>query len=133
MPGAQGQLPERSVFCFVNGRTVNCDDFQRYAPDSIERIEVIKGVAAAQRYGVEADGAILVLTKSVPGVSRPTDDPAEGIFYFIDGRTASRSDVDRLPRDAIERIEVLKGVAAVSRFGSEASAGAIRVTTKRTR
>ncbi|MCI0436071.1 MAG: TonB-dependent receptor plug domain-containing protein [Gemmatimonadetes bacterium] len=111
---------DRNVFCFVDGRTASCDDFQRYAPESIERIEVLKGAAAAARYGPDAEGAILVSTKSPPDAPRPAGDPAEPAFYFIDGRTASRVDLERLPRDAIDRIEVLKNVAAVTRYGSAA-------------
>jgi TonB-dependent SusC/RagA subfamily outer membrane receptor len=123
---------ERNIFCFLNGRTASCDDFQRYAPDSIERIEVVKGFAAAERYGPDADGAILVVTKSAPDMPK-LGDSAEDVFYFIDGRTASRADFDRLTRDAIEHIQVLKGGAAAARYGSAAKAGVIRVTTRRGR
>jgi outer membrane receptor protein involved in Fe transport len=52
-------------------------------------------------------------------------------LYFIDGRETSRADVEKLPRDRIESIEVIKGKAAIA-YGAEAR-GVIMVTTKRPR
>jgi outer membrane receptor for ferrienterochelin and colicin len=124
---------EQNIFCFLDGRTASCDDLQRYSPDAIDRIEVLKGALAVQRFGPEADGAILVMTKPSIDPAEPVADPSESIFYFIDGRTASRADFRQLPHDTIERIEIFKNWAAVARYGSEAEAGAIHVTTKRAR
>jgi outer membrane receptor protein involved in Fe transport len=53
-------------------------------------------------------------------------------LYVIDGREVSRADVEKLPRDRIERIEVIKGKAAIA-YGADARGGVIMVTTKRPR
>lgn len=123
-----------NAFCFVDGRTASCDDLMRYAPDAVDRIEILKGATAVERYGLEAmGGAILLSTRPSPDATPVTTTPSENIFYFIDGLTASRGDFARLPPDSIQRIEVLKNSAVIARYGSQAVAGAILVTTKRAR
>lgn len=47
------------------------------------------------------------------------------------GGQASVSRLDDIPPDAIERIEILKGAAAATLFGTEASNGVIQVFTKK--
>ena len=121
-------------FCFIDGHTASCDELWQYSRDAIDRIEILKGVTAVDRYGSEAmDGAILMSTKPSAAATPPVADRYESIFYFIDGRTASRRDVERLGSDSIQSIEVLKGSAAIARYGSDAVAGAILVSTKRIR
>jgi hypothetical protein len=123
---------ERNVYCFVDGRTVSCEEWQRYSRDTIDRILILRGFAAADRFGPDADGAILVTMRST-GAAMPSATRSDLIFYFIDGRTASRADFERLPRDNIHSIEILQSWAAVDRYGPDADAGVFRVTTKRAR
>jgi TonB-dependent starch-binding outer membrane protein SusC len=47
------------------------------------------------------------------------------------GGQASASRLDDIPPDAIERIEILKGAAAATLYGTEASNGVIQIFTKR--
>jgi TonB-dependent starch-binding outer membrane protein SusC len=49
------------------------------------------------------------------------------------GGQASVSRLDDIPPDAIERIEILKGAAAATLYGTEASNGVIQIFTKRGR
>jgi outer membrane receptor protein involved in Fe transport len=124
---------DRNVFCFIDGRTMSCDSLQSQDPATIDRIDVLKGSAAAGRYGPSAEGAIVITSKPSLAADRQAADPSDRIFFFIDGRTASQADFRSLPQETIDQIEVLKNAAAVNRFGSEARAGAILVTTKRSR
>lgn len=128
------QIPpvaDRHVYCFIDGRTMSCDAMQTRDPAEIDRIRVIKGNAAVDLYGALSAGAILVTSK--PTAGRPVTGPADEPFYFIDGRTASRSDLSGLPRDSIAHIEVLMGRTARVHFGSAARAGVVLVTTNRIR
>ena len=126
---SEGEL--RNPFCFVDLRTVSCQDLERYPPEAVDRIEVVEGDAAVRRYGLDAmDGAILVSTSPSADIRRPPAEPAGNVFYFINGRTATRSDLEETSPDDIESIEVLRGAGAVARFGAEASDGVVLVTTK---
>lgn len=128
-----GFLDDRHVFCFVDGHTTSCDGLGTRAPATIDRIEVIKGQTASDRYGPLAAGAVLVTSRPAAAADRPAVNPEELAFFFIDGRTASRSDLRDLPRDAIEYIEVLTGPTALAFFGSAAGAGVVLVRTNRLR
>ena len=119
-------------FCFIDGRTASCADVERYPHDAIDRIEILRNTAAVERYGVEAvNGAMLLTTKPSTTTTRPATEASDTRFYFIDGRTASRRDVERLLPDSIERIEIMRNAAATDRFGPDAVAGVILVTRKR--
>jgi TonB-dependent SusC/RagA subfamily outer membrane receptor len=52
-------------------------------------------------------------------------------LFFIDGVRADDATLDRLDPADIERIEVVKGAAAVALYGASAKGGIIRITTKR--
>jgi TonB-dependent SusC/RagA subfamily outer membrane receptor len=121
-------------FCFIDGHTASCDALWRDSRDLSDRIQILKSTAAIDRYGSEAvDGAILMSTKPSPTATAAASAPSQNIFYFIDGRTAGRDDVERMSSDIIRSIEVLKGPAAIARYGPEASFGAILVSTKQIR
>ena len=56
-------------------------------------------------------------------------DGAEPIVY-IDGERVERSAMEGLGPDQIDRVEVIKGEAAIELFGEEASVGVIQIFTK---
>jgi hypothetical protein len=125
---------QRNPFCFVDLRTVRCQDLEQYPPEAVDRIETVEGAAAVERYGPDAaDGAVLVSTTPSADIRRPPAEPAGNVFYFIDGRTATRSDLEEMPPDRIDGIEVLRGAGAIARFGADASDGVVIVKTKDTR
>ena len=58
-------------------------------------------------------------------------DNAGGLDGGVSSNAAGPSRLDDINPEAIERIEVLKGAAAATLYGSEASAGVIQIFTKR--
>lgn len=52
-------------------------------------------------------------------------------LIIIDGKESSRSKLDNLDPDAIESMNVLKGDAAVKKYGEKAKEGVIEITTKK--
>lgn len=122
-------------FYFIDGRTASRDAFEQLTHDDIDRILILIGPAAVDRYGPDAaGGAMLVTTRreAATAGAESTVDRKERIFYFIDGRTATRAEVEALhPVGRIQRIQILQGPAAITRFGPEAEAGAMLVSTKR--
>lgn len=98
---------------FVDGeehRAVPADLHQ----GSIERVEIRKTPEGTP-------AAVYVFTK---------DDDADEPLVFVDG-IRLEGDLSALEPEDIERVEVLKGEAATSAYGPEASAGVIRVTLKK--
>lgn len=84
----------------------------------------VAGVSITQTSGQPGDGASVRLrgTTSLTGTSSP--------MYIVDGiiLTGGLADIDALD---IESIEVVKGAAASSLYGSRAQNGVIQITTKR--
>ncbi len=51
-------------------------------------------------------------------------------LYYIDGKKASKEDVEKLDSDQIETMNVLKGESAIKKYGKKAKNGVIEITTK---
>lgn len=121
-------------------------------PDEIESITVWKGEKATERYGATGEnGVIDIKTKTGPDQRTPAPDAPIHLdadkqktkirirsseqqqpLFIVDGKmqpkgTAQPAD---LSPEEIESVEVVKGKAAVERFGSDARDGAVLIQTK---
>ena len=122
------------------GTTAAQEAVLRMIRPAIESIEVLKGAAAAERFGAAAvDGAIVVQLKSEfvhterGGGNRDVAIPtarAGGPILIIDGVIVPSGLMRSIEPQNIERIEVLKGPAALEQFGERGRAGVIQVTTR---
>ena len=97
-------------------------------PMDIERIEVLKGAAAAAHYGSRAQGGVIEITTK----RRPPDpEPVEAQpLLVVDGSISDRDLGDIDTRDIVD-IRVLRGPGATLVAGPRGAAGIIRVTTAR--
>lgn len=97
-------------------------------PMDVERIEVLKGAAAAAHYGSRAQGGVIEITTK----RRPPDpEPVEAQpLLLIDGLISDENLGDIDTRDVVD-IRVLRGPAASLVAGPRGVAGIIRVTTAR--
>ena len=100
---------------FISSRTVVTTDWE-YAPVSLTVEDVEVSV-------VEGD----VVSESILIAGR-AGGPSEPLVYVDGVRLEGMPELDP---DAIERIEVLKGLRATERFGEEASSGVIQIFLKR--
>ncbi|HEX6631266.1 MAG TPA: TonB-dependent receptor plug domain-containing protein [Gemmatimonadaceae bacterium] len=149
-------------------------DVIRYLPpESIDRVEVVKGAAAAALYGDRAAGGVVNITTkqgaaragggattgrasaaareaertrtraaaaaavgggaNAAGITIRRAPDADGEpLYVIDGVIVPADDpaVRDLAPDRIESVEVVKGQAAVEKYGDRAAHGVITITTK---
>ena len=97
-------------------------------PMDVERIEVLKGAAAAAHYGSRAQGGVIeITTKRRPPVPEPVE--AQPLLV-VDGLVTDRGLGDIDTRDIVD-IRVLRGPAASLVAGSRGAGGIIRVTTVR--
>ena len=120
----------------IDGRNATRAEFEKLTSQDIAQIEIIKGSAATARYGtIGRHGVISVTTHdatSKRGDQITASFPAD-VLYFINGRAATRADVQALAVEAIHSIEIIKGKSAVFLYGPDARAGAILLTLKPTR
>ncbi len=97
-------------------------------PMDVERIEVLKGAAAAAHYGSRAQGGVIeITTKRRPAAPEPME--AQPLLV-VDGLISDRGLGDLDTREIVD-IRVLRGPAATLVAGSRGAAGIIRVTTVR--
>ena len=140
----------------VGGGATAAEVITRLAPDAIESIEVIKGPAALELYGARATGGVIVMRTKANAAANATplteqqrqwtellkqlrtetqpETPKPQPLFVIDGiivgRGVDMQGLDTTLKDRIERIEVLKGAAAVNAYGPAAANGVIVITTK---
>ena len=97
-------------------------------PMDVERIEVLKGAAAAAHYGSRAQGGVIEITTK----RRPPDpEPLEAQpLLVVDGYVSDGELGDVDTREIVD-IRVLRGPAATLIAGPRGAAGIIRVTTAR--
>ena len=69
----------------------------------------------------------------VRGLHEVTDPPEVLPLVYVDGVRVETSFIESLNPDDIERIEVVKGEAAVALHGEEASSGVIQISLKEAR
>ncbi|MDH5643264.1 MAG: TonB-dependent receptor plug domain-containing protein, partial [Gemmatimonadota bacterium] len=50
---------------------------------------------------------------------------------FVDGVEATGAELSEIRRDQIDRVEILKGAAAVAVYGESARGGVIQITKKK--
>lgn len=56
--------------------------------------------------------------------------PAGATLWIVDGREVDADAAQRIARDEVASVEVLKGRAAVARYGARAANGAVVVRTR---
>ncbi|MGQ0813268.1 MAG: SusC/RagA family TonB-linked outer membrane protein [Gemmatimonadota bacterium] len=113
-------------------------------PFSVSRVDTdqmpVQGVSALNQLQGKVPGANIASTTGRPGTSPsvvlrgPTSINASGRsqepLYIVDGVVLGASIADLNPAD-IESVEIVKGAAASTLYGSRAAGGVIAITTKR--
>jgi outer membrane receptor protein involved in Fe transport len=116
-------------------------------PDQIADIQVVRGAHAVKLYGPAASAGVIIITTKAgaasgqaavtprPGVGRILIRGSSAIsgdpLVLVDGRAVSAASLQDIAADQILDVEVVKGPAAVERYGERAGGGAIVVRTKR--
>jgi TonB-linked SusC/RagA family outer membrane protein len=94
----------------------------------------VAGVAVMRNSGAPGAGVNIVLRTPISGITQGGGTPAplfvvDGVF-LNQGQSVTTQDIEAMD---IESIEVIKGAAAASLYGSRAAAGVVAITTKRGR
>ena len=136
----------------VDGRTVRYEEATAIRPDSIVSIEVVRKNAAGDSSPTiriatrradagrtlvalikpEATGTLVMRADSLvirDGERLPLTATGTPI-YLLDGRRIDAAAMKAITPDRIASVEVIKGDAAVARFGPDAKHGAVMIFTK---
>jgi TonB-dependent SusC/RagA subfamily outer membrane receptor len=91
-------------------------------PETIERMDVVKGEQALLEYGEEGRGGVILVTTKTPAKKEKAP------LYILDG--VKIKSIEGVNPDDIESVHVLKGKESTSEYGSEGEAGVVLITTK---
>ena len=103
------------------------------SPDDIESMSVFKGDDAINKYGSKGKNGVVEITtkkateKSIKVQSKDISNP----IYVVDGNEISKLDVDKLDKDTIEKISVLKGEKAIEKYGDKGKNGVVEIFLKK--
>lgn len=128
---------------FLDGKEITSAEMKAIAPESIEKMEVLKDASATAKYGEKAkNGVVLIYSKNTsdggvvlvksPGEKTATEVRIGGEdmrepLYIIDGKKSKTNTVEA--KD-VESVSVMKGKPATDMYGDEAKNGVILIKTK---
>ena len=142
-----GQVP----LYVVEGKIVTEAELKKIDPETIQRIDVLKGESATKLYGDKGkDGAVVIALKSdsksngsstdtgnsngagtSTGAGKSTgDSEMKNALVIIDGKE-SDVDIKSLDPNTISAVFVIKDKTAVDKYGEKGKNGVIEVVTKK--
>ena len=140
------KLPDNMLY-FVDGQEADKSVLATMNPETIDAMNVLKGEDFQQKFHSQAAGAVLIITKQnkdseavrafnakygvtyKTGKARKLQVPPNSLI-LLDGKEVTSQTLDQLAPEAIEKVEVFKGVDAENRYGTKAKNGVLVVTTK---
>ncbi|MEA3241787.1 MAG: TonB-dependent receptor, partial [Pseudomonadota bacterium] len=120
------RIEEKVAELTTNVTVIDADEISRSAADNLGDLLAIKGVGHIQKY----PGNLTSI--GIRGFRTEThgNDLRGHVLILLNGRRAGTGNVDKIMTKNIERIEIIRGPAAVQ-YGSAAMGGIVNVITKR--
>ena len=126
----------------IDGKEVDSFKANDLMPDDIESMSVLKGDDAINRYGAKGKkGVIVIITKNAPLelTSKPKSEirlNSKGLgipdpIYVLDGVEISKSNLEKIDSDSIEKMSVLKGEKAIDKYGDKGKNGIVEIYLKK--
>ena len=94
-------------------------------------MKFLKDENASKKYGDKGKNGVVIITTKNENASKITVKISGEALYKVDGKEVSRKDVDKLNPDDIASVNVLKGDAAIKKYGEKAKDGVVEITTKK--
>ncbi|MDQ6761977.1 MAG: energy transducer TonB, partial [Bacteroidota bacterium] len=124
----------------IDGKIAPIADVKLISPQDIESMNVLQGKAAIAVYGDKGKNGVIVITRKDKGHSNIITFKnganintlsVPDVIYSVNGKIISKEDVDKIPPQSIESINVLKDESAVQKYGEKGKNGAVEITTKK--
>ncbi len=128
--GVNGKEP----LIVLDGNIISKTELDRFYPQNIANISVLKGEAAVIMYGTKAkDGVIQITSKpqnGVAGIQVKGSIDGEIPLYILDGKEITKRQMEELDQDTIKSVNVWKGEKAIQKYGEKGKQGVVEITTK---
>ncbi|MFD1063998.1 M56 family metallopeptidase [Winogradskyella litorisediminis] len=137
----------------INGKVATKKELEKVKPTVIDRVNVLKGKKATVKYGDKGkDGVVEIITKDKAAKSSSwgvtaaenksfPESTKKQLLEFtagdknpmivIDGKKATKKDVDKLDYNQIKSIAIIKGDEAIKTYGKEAKDGVVIISSKK--
>lgn len=113
-------LPDNLIYV-IDGIITTRYEMEKINPDKIASVDILKGNSAVALYGESArEGVVQIRLKYD---AQP--------LYVIDGEISTREALDKLNKEQIESIDVLKGEKATAAYGDKGKNGVLLIRTKK--
>jgi TonB-dependent SusC/RagA subfamily outer membrane receptor len=127
----------------VNGKVSSEKEMKALDPNSIAKMDVLKGNAATELYGEKGEnGVIVITTKENPwkisydlttkDVTTKLNSGIDNYLYILDGKEISKSDLEKVySKETISSLDVLQGEKAIEKYGNKGINGVVEITSKK--
>jgi len=107
-------------------------NFSVIDPNKVQAMHILKDSMAVEQYGADGrDGVILITTKEKTGKGSFVIKSPKEPMYVIDGEEISKTELDAVSPNDIEKINVLKGADATALYGKDGNNGVVLITSKK--
>lgn len=118
----------------LDGKEITLKKFKNTNPDNCKSVNVIKGDAATEKYGKKAKNGVIEITsksnKSQTATKIKFGTSKNPPLFILDGKKLSQKEVEKLDKNSIESISVLKDKSAIKKYGKKAKNGVVIITSK---
>ncbi len=108
----------------VDGKIFNSMEEANINPDEMASMEVLKNESATQLYGEKGKEGVIIITSKTK--FNATD---KNPLFVVDGKITDL-DIKEIAPEKIQSMNVIKGEAAIEKYGEKAKNGVIEITTK---
>ncbi|MGN6341841.1 MAG: N-acetylmuramoyl-L-alanine amidase [Ginsengibacter sp.] len=123
---------------FADGKEISKSEMENISQETIKSIDVLKDASAIKKYGERGkSGVIEIQTKRKTASvnfartdSKTIASVPDDVLIIKDGKEIPNKETKSIAPNSIRSINVLKGEAAIKKYGEKAKGGAIEINTK---
>ncbi len=123
---------------FADGKEISKSEMENISQETIKSIDVLKDASAIKKYGERGKSGVIEIqtkpkTASVNFAQTDSKTIAsfpDDVLIIKDGKEIPNKETKSIAPSSIRSINVLKGEAAIKKYGEKAKGGAIEINTK---
>ncbi|CAH8281769.1 BlaR1 peptidase M56 [Mariniflexile fucanivorans] len=116
----------------LNGKEISRKELGKLNELNIESVSEIKDSKyAIEKYGEKGKYGVVEIKTKTDNSKTPIVKVIGKAIYILDGKEVKKEVYDKIYPDEIESVNVLKGNAAIKKYGNKAKNGVVEITTKK--